>query len=87
MAKLERNKEVLTPKADSTGTKALKRSTIEVEKVDAIEDPEKVLQLKKSRSRMIVVFAILDLLLFAVVIYQVVTIFMQIGSAASGTNA
>ena len=55
MAKLERNKEVLTPKADSTGTKALKRSTIEVEKVDAIEDPEKVLQLKKSRSRMLAI--------------------------------
>jgi hypothetical protein len=87
MAKLERNKTVLTPKVDKTGTQALKRETVEVERVEVEVDPNKELQLKKSRMRMIIAFFVLDLALFAVIIYQVVTIFMQIGSAATGTNA
>jgi hypothetical protein len=85
MAKLERDQTVLTPKADKTGTRALKRNTVEVEQITPEMDEAKVAQLKKSRMRMIITFFILDLALFAVVIYQVVSIFMQIGKAA--TNA
>ena len=87
MAKLERNKTVLTPKVDKSGSRTLKRETVEVERVAPEVNPNREMQLKKSRMRMIVVFFILDLALVAVIVYQVIAIFMQIAGVAGTVNA
>jgi len=83
MGKLERDQTILTPKVDKTGTRALKRNTIEVEQIAPKLDEVRIAQLKKSRKRMIITFFVLDLILLAVVIYQVISVFMQIGKAAT----
>lgn len=78
MTKIERNKELLTPKVDKKGTKAIKRSTVEIDRIEEPVDEIRVEQLKKSRLRLIVIFGIVDLVLFAFIVYQVVKIFMTI---------
>lgn len=83
MAQLERKKEVLTPKTDKKGTKSIKRETVEVESMPEEIDETKVLQLRKSRIRLIIVFGIVDLLLFGLVVYQVVQVFLQIAKGVS----
>ena len=79
MQKLEREQEILTPKVDETGTKKIKRETVEVEKVEQI-DPIVVEKKRKSRYKLIVVFGVIALILFAAIIYQVVTVFIEIFS-------
>lgn len=79
MQKLEREQEILTPKVDETGTKTIKRETVEVEKVEQI-DPIAVEKKRKSRYKLIVVFGVIALILFAAIIYQVVTVFIEIFS-------
>jgi hypothetical protein len=78
MQKLERKKEILTPKVDETGTVAVKRETVEVEKMEEEIDPVILEQKQKSRKRAIIVFGIIDLILFGAIVYQVVTLFMEI---------
>ena len=78
MQKLERKKEILTPKVDETGTVAVKRETVEVEKMEEEIDPVILEQKQKSRKRAIIVFSIIDLILFGAIVYQVVTLFMEI---------
>ncbi len=78
MQKLERKKEILTPKVDETGTVAVKRETVEVEKIEEEMDPVILEQKKKSRKRAIIVFGIIDLILFGAIVYQVVSLFMEI---------
>ncbi len=78
MQKLERKKEILTPKVDETGTVAVKRETVEVEKMEEEIDPVILEQKKKSRKRAIIVFGIIDLILFGAIVYQVVSLFMEI---------
>ncbi len=78
MQKLERTKEILTPKVDETGSIAIKRETVEVEKMEKEIDPAILKQKQKSRKRAIIVFGIIDLILFAAIVYQVVTLFIEI---------
>ncbi len=78
MQKLERKKEILTPKVDETGTVAVKRETVEVEKMEEEIDPVILEQKQKSRKRAIIVFGIVDLILFGAIVYQVVSLFMEI---------
>ncbi len=78
MQKLERKKEILTPKVDETGTVAVKRETVEVEKMEEEIDPIILEQKQKSRKRAIIVFGIVDLILFGAIVYQVVSLFMEI---------
>ena len=78
MQKLERKKEILTPKVDETGTVAVKRETVEVEKMEEEIDSVILEQKQKSRKRAIIVFSIIDLILFGAIVYQVVTLFMEI---------
>jgi len=80
MGNLERKKEVLTPKTDSSGTRTIKRETVEVEKMEIEVDPTKLAEKRKSRLRLIIVFGIIDLILLGLVVYQVVSIFLQIGN-------
>lgn len=83
MAKLERKNEILTPKVDATGSQSIKRETVEVEKVEEVVDPAKEAQQKKSRLRGIIIFGIIDLLLFGYIVYQIVMIFKDIVQAAA----
>lgn len=78
MQKLERKQEILTPKVDETGSVAIKRETVEVEKMEQEIDPAILEQKQKARKRAIIVFGIIDLILFGAIVYQVVTLFMEI---------
>lgn len=78
MQKLERTQEILTPKVDETGSVAIKRETVEVEKMEEEIDPAILEQKQKSRKRAIIVFGIVDLILFGAIVYQVVTLFIEI---------
>ncbi len=78
MQKLERTKEILTPKVDETGSVAIKRETVEVEKMEEEIDPAILEQKQKSRKRAIIAFGIVDLILFGAIVYQVVTLFIEI---------
>ena len=78
MQKLERTKEILAPKVDETGSIAIKRETVEVEKMEKEIDPAILEQKQKSRKRAIIVFGIVDLILFGAIVYQVVTLFIEI---------
>ncbi len=78
MQKLERKQEILTPKVDETGSVAIKRETVEVEKMEEEIDPAILEQKQKSRKRAIIAFGIVDLILFGAIVYQVVTLFIEI---------
>ena len=78
MQKLERTQEILTPKVDETGSVAIKRETVEVEKMEEEIDPAILEQKQKSRKRAIIAFGIVDLILFGASVYQVVTLFIEI---------
>lgn len=78
MQKLERTQEILTPKVDETGSVAIKRETVEVEKMEEEIDPAILEQKQKSRKRAIISFGIVDLILFGAIVYQVVTLFIEI---------
>ncbi len=78
MQKLERTQEILTPKVDETGSVAIKRETVEVEKMEEEIDPAILEQKQKSRKRAIIAFGIIDLILFGAIVYQVVTLFIEI---------
>ncbi len=78
MQKLERTQEILTPKVDETGSVAIKRETVEVEKMEEEIDPAILEQKQKSRKRAIIAFGIVDLILFGAIVYQVVTLFIEI---------
>lgn len=77
MQKIERKQDILTPKVDETGTKTIKRETVEVEKMETL-DPVDLEEKKKSRKRAIIVLGIVSAILFVAIIYQVVTLFIEI---------
>ncbi len=78
MQNLERKKEILTPKVDETGSVAIKRATVEVERMEEQIDPAILEQKQKARKRAIIAFGIINVILFGIIIWQVVTIFANI---------
>ena len=72
MQNLERKKEILTPKVDETGSVAIKRATVEVERIEEQIDPAILEQKQKSRKRAIIVFGIINLILFGGIVYEIV---------------
>ena len=76
MQELRRNDEYLTPISNEDGSNVELRKSVEINKKENIEENEKT----KSRFRVSILFIILDILLLAAVVYQVVKIFIELFS-------
>lgn len=73
MSELNREQEILVPKVDESGSVVTERKEVEVEKLP--NDKRTTEEVRKSRMRLIILFAVLSLAVFAGIIWEVVKIF------------